>query len=206
MMERYVEQLIEDLRVAHKPKGMPVLPEFEGDTERTTTMVQLTGIELNVFPPVEKLSESQLKRLSEELRAVIESFNFIINLPKRLPAKIAYRKLLSRWTADIPYIRFGLSALGWEFCDDPETCSMREWCDWLLCEVDAEEFPVYNGIYDSNGNKINVLDIPIPDLCLICRSFLDDDWEENLLCNMTRTDKREEGEEFKCAAWRRKNG
>jgi len=66
-------------------------------------------------------------------------------------------------TADIPYINAGLSAQGWMFCEeeDPETCSMHEWCDWLTCE--------------------------------------------NLLCNMTRADKREEGEEFKCYAWRKKN-
>ena len=64
---------------------------------------------------------------------------------------------------------------------------------------------LYNGIYDDNGNKIDVLDIPIPDLCLGCESFLDEDWEENLLCNMTRADTREDGEEFMCYAWRRRN-
>jgi hypothetical protein len=62
----------------------------------------------------------------------------------------------------------------------------------------------YNGIYDDDGNKINILDIPVPDLCLTCESFLDDDWEENVLCNLTRADKREEGEEFKCYSWRKK--
>ena len=205
-MERYVEQLIEDLRAAHKPEGVFAFLKFEGNTEQTTTMVQLTGIDITAFPPAEKLSETQLQRLSEELIALIESFNYIINLPKRLPAGIAYQKLLSRWTAEIPYINAGLSAMGWMFCEiDPEICGMHEWCDWLTCEIDPEILPVYNGIYDDKGNKIDVLDIPIPDLCLSCESFLDEDWEENLLCNMTRADTREEGEEFMCYAWRRRN-
>jgi len=199
-MKRYVEQLIEDLRKAQKPEGMSVYSEYDPDS--TTTMVELTGIALNVFPPAEQLSESELQLLSEELKALIESFNYIINLPKRLPAKMVYEKLLSRWTAEIPCIYSGLSALGWMFCEDePDPCSMHEWCDWLMCEVDPATLPVYNGIYDFKGNKIDVLGIPTPDLCLSCAKFLIDDWEENLLCDMNRADKRKEGEEFMCYAW-----
>jgi len=204
-MERYVEQLIEELRSAHKTKGVSEYSEFEGDDEPIVTMVQLTGIAPTAFPPVEKLSESQLQKLSEELIALIESYNYIINLPKRLPPGIAYQMLLSRWNANIPYVRHGLSALGWMFCDDdPETCGMNEWCDWLFCEIDPATVPIYDGIYDDDGNKIDVLKIPIPELCLTCESFLDDDWEENILCNLTRADTREEGEEFMCYAWRRR--
>jgi hypothetical protein len=204
-MERYVEQLIEDLRSAHKPEGVSVHPEFEDKPESFTTMVRLTGIDRHVFPPVGDLSEPQLQSLSEELIALIESYNYIINLPKRLPPGMVYEKLLSRWASDIPHIRAGLSALGWMFCEDePDPCGMREWCDWLTCEVDPATLPVYNGIYDDKGNKIEVFDIPIPDLCPTCANFLTDDWEENLLCNMNRAAKREEGEEFLCFAWKKR--
>jgi hypothetical protein len=169
-------------------------------------MVQLTGIGTVVFPPVEKLSDPQLQNLSEELIALIESYNYIINLPKRLPANMVYQKLLSKWSADIPIVPHGLSALGWLFCEeeDPETCSMREWCDWLKCEIVPETVPIYDGIYDDDGNKIEIRDIPIPDLCLTCAKFLIDDWDENILCDLTRADEREEGEEFMCYAWARK--
>ena len=201
-MEKYIEQLIADLQSAHKPEGVSVYPELEYNPDLNTTMVQLTGIARNVFPPVEQLSEIQLQRLSEELIALIESYNYIINLPKRLPPSMVYEKLLSRWTAEIPCIYSGLSALGWMFCEDePEPCSMKEWCDWLMCEIDPATLPVYNGIYDDEGNKVDVLSIPTPDLCLTCAKFLIDDWEENLLCDMNRADKREEGEEFMCYAW-----
>ena len=203
-MERYIEQLIEDLRAVHKPEGVSVYPELEYNPDISTTMIQLTGIDRNVFPPVHDLSELQLQRLSEELIALIESFNYIINLPKRLPPGMVYEKLLSRWTSEIPCIHDGgFSASGWMFCEDePAPCSMREWCDRLTCEIDPAPLPVYNGIYDDEGNKIEVYDIAIPDLCLSCADFLHDDWEENLLCNMTRAAKREGGEEFMCHAWR----
>jgi hypothetical protein len=205
-LERYIEQLIEDLRAAHKLEGISVYPAFEDNPEPVTTMFQLTEIDRSVFPPVQELSESQLQRLSEEIIALIESFNYIINLPKRLPPGMVYEKLLSRWTSEIPCIRDGgLSASGWMFCEDePDPCSMREWCDWLTCEIDSATLPVYNGIYDDEGNKIEVYDIAIPDLCLSCADFLHDDWEENLLCNMTRDAKRKEGEEFMCHAWRKR--
>jgi len=201
-MEKYVEQLVADLQAAHKPKGVTVYPEFEYNPELTTTMVQLTGIAHNVFPPVKQLSKPQLHRLSEELKALIESYNYIINLPQRLPSSMVYEKLLSRWSVEIPYIYSGFSAEGWMFCEDePDPCSMHEWCDSLMCEVDPATLPVYNGIYDDEGNKIDLLSIPTPDLCLSCAKFLIDDWDENLLCDMNRADEREEGEEFMCYAW-----
>ena len=50
-MKRYVEQLIEDLQKAQKPEDMSVYYEHEYDPDSTTTMVELTGIAHNVFPP-----------------------------------------------------------------------------------------------------------------------------------------------------------
>jgi hypothetical protein len=199
-MEKYLNQLIADIQSAYKHKGVSVYPKSEYNPDLTTTMVQLTGIAQNVFPPAEQLSESQLQRLSEELKAVIESYNYILNLPKRLPPSMVYEKLLSRWGTDIPCIYDGLSAEGWEFCEDPETCGMHVWCDWLFCEVDPATIPVYNGIYDDNGNKIDLLNIPTPDLCLTCADYLTD----NILCDLARADSIEEGEEFMCYAWRKR--
>ena len=109
-MERYVKQLIEDLRFAQKPENFDNAKELDG----FTTMALLTGIDTIAFPPVEKLSDIQLQKLSQEMIALVESYNYIINLPKRLPAGIVYQKLLSKWNEKIPYIYHGLSA-EWEF-------------------------------------------------------------------------------------------
>jgi hypothetical protein len=60
-----------------------------------------------------------------------------------------------------------------------------------------------NGIYDDNGNKINADLLPIPGLCITCKSYDVEDWEENLLCNMNRFDQRNE-KDFKCGAYEKK--
>jgi len=56
------------------------------------------------------------------------------------------------------------------------------------------------GIFDDNGNPINPHSIPMPGLCLLCKSYDDVDPEENILCNLTRFDQRYE-KEFKCGAF-----
>jgi hypothetical protein len=84
--------------------------------------------------------------------------------------------------------------------DEPDPCSMREWCDSLLCEIDPATMPIYNGIYDDDGNKIDILSIPTPDLCLTCADYLTD----NILCDLARADSIEEGEEFMCYAWKKR--
>lgn len=58
----------------------------------------------------------------------------------------------------------------------------------------------YNGFYDDDGTKIDPDSVPVPSLCVICKSHQVDDWEENLLCLMNRNDQRNE-KDFKCGAF-----
>lgn len=57
-----------------------------------------------------------------------------------------------------------------------------------------------NGFYDDDGNKIDLNSIPVPSLCVICKSNQVDDWEENLLCLMNRNDQRN-NKDFICGAF-----
>ncbi|MCD6112520.1 MAG: hypothetical protein J7J86_04535 [Bacteroidales bacterium] len=59
-----------------------------------------------------------------------------------------------------------------------------------------------NGFYDDNGNKINPLSVPVPGLCLLCKSYQVEDWEENLFCLMTRYDQKDD-DEFICHAFKK---
>lgn len=54
--------------------------------------------------------------------------------------------------------------------------------------------------YD-DGTEFDPELIPKPEMCLRCRSNLIQDWEEEILCNLTRADQREE-KEFRCKAFR----
>lgn len=57
-----------------------------------------------------------------------------------------------------------------------------------------------NGIYNDDGTRVDIDSIPIPGLCITCKSYFVDDWEENLMCNMNRNDQRDE-DEFNCGAY-----
>jgi len=59
-----------------------------------------------------------------------------------------------------------------------------------------------NGFYDDDGNKIDPDSVPVPNLCVICKSHQEDDWEENMLCLMNRFDQRDDTD-FKCGAFRK---
>jgi len=74
----------------------------------------------------------------------------------------------------------------------------------LSMELEKAESDDYseeiNGFYDDDGNKIDPDSVPVPSLCVICKSHQVDDWEENLLCLMNRFDQRND-DDFKCGAF-----
>jgi hypothetical protein len=59
-----------------------------------------------------------------------------------------------------------------------------------------------NGYYDDGGNEISPDSVPVPGLCIVCRKYHEDDWDENLLCLMTRFDQRNDSG-FECGAFDR---
>jgi len=88
------------------------------------------------------------------------------------------------------------------FCpENLADCDMREYCSCCY-EGTPDNIPA-DGLYYDDGNKIDRSSLPIPDLCLSCENFLDDDWEENVLCDMARAAWKEEEEVFQCGGWRR---
>ena len=60
-----------------------------------------------------------------------------------------------------------------------------------------------NGLFDDDGTPINPHSIPIPGLCLICKKYHEEDWEENILCSLNRWDQKDE-EEFECWSFEKK--
>jgi hypothetical protein len=74
----------------------------------------------------------------------------------------------------------------------------------LSMELEKEDSDDYseeiNGFYDDDGTIIDPDSVPVPSLCVICKSHQVDDWEENLLCLMNRNDQRNE-KDFKCGSF-----
>jgi hypothetical protein len=57
-----------------------------------------------------------------------------------------------------------------------------------------------NGFFDDDGFLINMDSIKKPGLCLICWKNYIDDWDENLLCDMNRSEQEDEID-FKCGGY-----
>ncbi len=67
--------------------------------------------------------------------------------------------------------------------------------------IDEIDKTKIHGFFDDDGYEINTDLIKKPSLCVIC--FNDGDPNEELLCNMTRYDQKDETE-FKCFAYKKK--
>jgi hypothetical protein len=199
-MERYIIQLIEDLQAAH---SLQVSSDYTS-LNRIGTMEKFFGINRSVFPPAEMLSETQLVALSDAIIALLDAHRYIVHVAmmEGVPKNVLYQRLIRIWTKDTYYCTSGL--MGLDSCDpDPGTCGLKEWCrcTWFECDDDFV-LPQYNGIYDDEGNKIDIDTIPIPELCLSCRSYLTEDWDENILCSLTRADDYGD-EEFRCYSYKK---
>lgn len=69
-----------------------------------------------------------------------------------------------------------------------------------LDEIDEDDIPVYNGLYNDDGTKVDPETIPFPGLCIICKKYQTDDEEEKIRCLMNRNDQLN-ADEFKCGAF-----
>ena len=56
------------------------------------------------------------------------------------------------------------------------------------------------GFFDDEGNRIDPANIPIPAICLICKSYAANDPEENILCTLNRSDQRYDTK-FQCGQY-----
>jgi hypothetical protein len=59
-----------------------------------------------------------------------------------------------------------------------------------------------NGIFDDDGYEINKDLIKMPSLCLTCIKYDSQDWENDILCSLTRNDQRE-NKTFVCYDYRK---
>lgn len=67
--------------------------------------------------------------------------------------------------------------------------------------IDTIDIKQIHGFFDDDGFEINTELIKKPSICLICVN--DDNPEEDMLCNMTRYDQKDDNE-FKCNAFKKK--
>ncbi len=145
-MERYLEQLIGDIRNATWKVSPPheiweksgADPDNELELEDMSYVEQyvygdeisiseITGIEQELLPPVEQLPELQQEVLASELEKLLNVHHFFPDFPADYPVLLRYPFLRQLWSESHVPLSFGENHI--EFCDyEEEYCPFPGYC------------------------------------------------------------------------------
>jgi hypothetical protein len=151
-MQRYIDQLIEDLREARKhvpsePKFSEDYEEFEEqmfaiETAPDVPMKKLFGVGYEELPPPAKLTEEQMQLLIDAILDAWEAFNCSVDFPENVPLKLKYELIRDEFADSIHYMP-GYS-MHYDFCSGwcPE-CKIIDYCTnkdefWTKEELEEE--------------------------------------------------------------------
>lgn len=120
------------------------------------SMFYQLGLEPEQFPPLNKLTEEQVEKLTFTIHRLWNAFNFTAVIPNNTPARIVYPILLERMHDEIMIANFGHVNL--EFCHyEPKECPFGlDYCDCTQIEKEYEEYDKRTKSID--GKRDNELD------------------------------------------------
>ena len=143
-MEKYVLQLIESIRNAHRPVHVndhpPRVISFEEEMEAVEkwvsgedsppTLGYKCGLTAEQFPPAEKLNDEQMKLIMDAFQEMLATWNLQAYFPDHLPVARAYPLMISILEKEAWYLPGG--TLVFDFCDGyAPGCVMKEYCPCL---------------------------------------------------------------------------
>lgn len=163
-MEKYITQLLTDLKAAQSnqpqkvdykllhPDHPAAAPEYndilghliEWEHAPEQKMDDLFGVNVEGFPPIEKLTTTQTQQLVEGILELWASFNIAADL-QEAPIDLIYKVLINFWkTETVQYISEGTTHV--EFCHyDVNDCQWgNEYCGCKDFEQDDDDFEVSN--------------------------------------------------------------
>ena len=139
-MNRYIEQLIEDLEQLAKNPPLPVYLEVPPHLDDKPDIAELalvpykpisewTGIGMEVFPDMISLQGDQWGRVNEAIFKVFDSLGLtLVDAPPDIPPEWLYEVLTTNWDHPVQYLP--LSGMDLELCTgDPMTCPYGDYCD-----------------------------------------------------------------------------
>ena len=142
-MQRYVEQLIEDIERVAKNPPTPAYTEAPPGFEDKPDIVELalvkfkplsewTGIDLMYFPDLIKLTGTQMQMINKAIFKLFESMNIeLVDVPDDIPPEILYGILRGSWDTPVQYLP--TSGFDLELCTGEEkTCPYGEYCEYCF--------------------------------------------------------------------------
>lgn len=137
-MQRYMEQLIEDIQESAKnrdqhmqeiPPGVYNVPEHLAHLPviPARKAYQWFNLSLDAFPDADKWNEYQLLYMCVILRSLFEHYHINVELPNDLPYDRVYAYLLKALDTYTTVEPDGSNLIS--FCSgDPETCPFSDYC------------------------------------------------------------------------------
>ena len=176
-MEKYLAQLLEDMRVA-ATKAPPPGPFWDGlDLTDSNDMDDLAYIEENflgipqpledilgikqiMFPDLDKLNPAQVKLLYHGMRKLLNAYHFSLPFPRGMPMHEKYRSLCEIW--DSEQVLVGAGTVEIDFCQSIFGCPFPvEFCTCKEAEEqmkwDEEQAKKYNNTSDNSNFDIRDL-------------------------------------------------
>ena len=91
------------------------------------TFSQICGLTNELFPPPEKLSQRQMKKIVKAFHHLLYTWNLGVEVPKKFPADRHYSLLVKLLDEKIHIVKNGFAYF--EFCTcDPQSCPLGEYC------------------------------------------------------------------------------
>lgn len=153
-MQRYVEQLIEDIRaIAKNPPHLSARKNFLSSSETDDDFFDdveryIRGDELNLsailglpktaLPDHQRLTDRQINWLCHELIQMLIAWNFLPEFPCKLPVRLQYQVIRDHWDDKVVYVTNGTMHI--EFCHyDREECPFPDHCSFCDEMLELEE-------------------------------------------------------------------
>jgi hypothetical protein len=148
-MEKYIEKLLTDILYARENVSLPFVEQdaslwdwmSEEEEERAAPVRRLeewTGISKQQLPPVDLLSDNQVKLLLDALKRMLDEYNWSFVLQTEVPERIQYAALRDNFDQDAKVKQWHMGFF--EICrpgTEHGKCALGEYCH---CAFYAELF------------------------------------------------------------------
>jgi hypothetical protein len=148
-MDKYINQLIEDLLAAQRVEKVPhnnQINDIEAhfaDVERYVSgdydqkIGDVIGFYEEQFPPIERLNQAQMQAVAGAFEQLLNSYGVELDLPSELPIEKRYQLIISTINREVYIGDSGCVTL--EFCHyDPTECPLGE--EYCRCkDVDIDD-------------------------------------------------------------------
>ena len=143
-MHPYIPHLLDDIAKAHRTETDISEPElsmsFEEEMEEIErwceggepehTFGYHCGLQPENFPPPEQLTIKDIKLVNKAFQQMMFSWNMTIDLPKKMPPKVAYTFIVDSLNEKVEIVNSGFTGI--DFCTGyAPDCKLKEYCSCL---------------------------------------------------------------------------